>query len=70
MEGDRAPTGAIISAVVDKPEIVNQDPYEAGWLVVLEPDDWDAVKGSLTPGAEVAPVYEAKMAADGFDGCG
>ncbi len=38
--------------------------------MVLEPDDWDSVKGSLTPGAEVAPAYEAKMAADGFDGCG
>ena len=61
---------AINQAVVDKPDIVNQDPYEAGWLVVLEPDDWDAVKGSLTQGAEVAPLYEAKMAADGFDGCG
>ena len=61
---------AINQAVVDQPDLANQDPYEAGWLVVIEPDDWDAVKGSLTPGAEVALVYEAKMAADGFDGCG
>ncbi len=61
---------AINQAVVDKPEIANKDPYEAGWLVVIEPDDWDTVKGSLTPGTEVAPAYEAKMAADGFDGCG
>jgi len=60
----------INQAVVEKPDLANQDPYEAGWLVVLEPDDWDAVKGSLTPGAEVAPAYEAKMAADGFEGCG
>lgn len=60
----------INQAVVDKPDLANRDPYEAGWLVVLRPDDWDAVKGSLTPGSEVAAVYQAKMAADGFDGCG
>ena len=43
--------------------------YGRGWLVILQPEDWGSVKGSLTPGAEVAAPYEAKMAADGFDGC-
>ena len=55
--------------LVDKPSIANDDPYEAGWLVILQPDDWDSVKGTLTPGADVAAPYEAKMAADGFAGC-
>ena len=41
-----------------------------GWLIVLRPEDWDSVRPTLTPGADVAPAYEAKMAADGFDGCG
>ena len=55
--------------LVGNPSMANDDPYGAGWLVVLKPDDWASVKGTLTPGTEVAPAYEAKMAADGFDGC-
>jgi glycine cleavage system H protein len=55
--------------LVEKPSIANDDPYDAGWLVILKPEDWSGVKGALTPGAEVGPMYEAKMAADGFDGC-
>src|SRR5690349_19671977 len=56
-------------ALVDKPSLANEDPYEAGWMIVLKPADWDSVKGSLTPGSAVAAKYEAKMAADGFAGC-
>jgi predicted nucleotide-binding protein (sugar kinase/HSP70/actin superfamily) len=43
--------------------------YGEGWLIVLKPEDWDGVKPSLVPGAQVAGPYEAKMAADGFAGC-
>jgi glycine cleavage system H protein len=56
-------------ALVAKPSLANEDPYGAGWLVILKPTDWASVKGTLTPGAQVAPKYEAKMAADGFAGC-
>jgi glycine cleavage system H protein len=56
-------------ALVSTPSLANDDPYGDGWLVVLAPEDWDGVKASLTPGSEVAAPYEAKMAADGFDGC-
>ena len=56
--------------MVDTPNIANDDPYGAGWLVILSPDDWGSVKGSLTPGADLMAKYEAKMDADGFDGCG
>ena len=52
-----------------KPALANEDPYGAGWLVVLKPTDWAGVKATLTPGSQVAPKYEAKMAADGFAGC-
>jgi glycine cleavage system H protein len=57
-------------ALVGKPSLANEDPYGAGWLVILKPQDWASVKATLTPGAQVAPKYEAKMAADGFAGCG
>jgi glycine cleavage system H protein len=56
--------------LVAKPSIANDDPYDAGWMVVLKPADWAGAKAALTPGADVAPKYEAKMAADGFAGCG
>ena len=55
--------------MVETPSLANDDPYGRGWLVILKPEDWDSVKGSLTPGAELEAPYEAKMAADGFDGC-
>ena len=53
-----------------RPSLANEDPYDKGWLIVVRPDDWAAVKPSLTPGSAVAGPYEAKMAADGFAGCG
>ena len=60
----------INESLVAKPDTANDDPYGEGWLIVLKPEDWDSVRPTLTPGADVAPAYEAKMAADGFDGCG
>jgi hypothetical protein len=37
--------------------------------VIVKPEDWAAVKATLTTGAAVGPIYEAKMQADGFAGC-
>ena len=59
----------INDALVNKPSLANDDPYNAGWLIVLKPDDWASAKGTLVPGSAVAAPYEAKMAADGFAGC-
>ncbi|MGQ0526240.1 MAG: glycine cleavage system protein H [Betaproteobacteria bacterium] len=60
---------AVNEALVAKPALANEDPYGAGWLVILKPEDWDAVRSALTPGSQVTAKYEAKMAADGFAGC-
>lgn len=60
---------AVNDALVSKPALANEDPYGAGWMVVIKPEDWASVKGTLTPGSQVAPKYEAKMSADGFAGC-
>jgi glycine cleavage system H protein len=60
---------AVNEALVEQPNLANADPYEAGWMIVLRPADWDAVKAALTPGSAVAAKYEAKMDADAFDGC-
>jgi glycine cleavage system H protein len=60
---------AVNEALVAKPSLANEDPYGAGWLVVIKPTDWASVKAGLTPGSQVGPKYEAKMAADNFAGC-
>ena len=38
-------------------------------MVKVKPADWAAAKATLTPAADVAGPYEAKMAADDFAGC-
>ena len=60
---------AVNDELVGKPSIANEDPYGAGWMVILKPKDWAAVKPNLVTGTLVAPKYEAKMNADGFAGC-
>lgn len=55
-------------ALQDNPGLANDNPYTA-WMVVLRPENWDEVRPTLTPGADVAGPYEAKMTADGFEGC-
>ena len=68
-----AAAGAVLEindSLVSNPQIANQDPYGIGWFIILKPADWQAVKPTLTPGAEVAAKYEAKMASEGFAGCG
>ena len=61
---------AVNEDLVGNPSLANDDPYDKGWLVILQPEDWASVKASLTPGSEVAAPYEAKMESDGFAGCG
>jgi glycine cleavage system H protein len=34
-------------AMNDAPEAINQDPYGAGWLAVMEVADWDSVRAKL-----------------------
>ncbi len=60
---------AVNEELVAKPSLANEDPYGAGWMIILKPADWGSVKGNLVAGSQVAGPYEAKMAADGFAGC-
>lgn len=55
--------------LVENPKMAGEEPYGTGWMVKVAPADWPAVKGDLTPGADVAEPYEAKMTADEFAGC-
>ena len=60
---------AVNEELVANPGIANDDPYEAGWLVVLKPEDWDTVVGTLVIGSAVTAPYEAQMDSEGFAGC-
>jgi len=60
---------AVNEALIARPAIANEDPYGAGWMVIVKPDDWASVKLGLTIGSEVGARYDAKMDADGFPGC-
>lgn len=51
------------------PKLANTDTYGEGWMVRIRPEDPAAVAPMLTPGAQVAAPYEAKMEADSFSGC-
>jgi glycine cleavage system H protein len=48
---------SVNSALKDKPELINQEPYDAGWLVELKPAAWPA------PGLLNAESYLAIMQA-------
>lgn len=60
---------AINDAVAAKPGMINDDPYGAGWLIKLKPDDWAGQSGDLVTGAAAMSKFEQKMDADGFKGC-
>lgn len=53
-------SGSVIEVNADietSPEVINQDPYEQGWLILLEPVDWDAdMKALLEPLAYFAKI--------------
>jgi glycine cleavage system H protein len=46
-----SPLGGLIVEVNDNldvtPEIINQDPYERGWLAVIEVTDWETARAKL-----------------------
>jgi len=67
-----APGGEVLEvnqALVDNPSMANDDPYDAGWMVIIQAEDWEEVKATLAPGDAVSAPYESKMDADGFEGC-
>jgi glycine cleavage system H protein len=57
-------------ALLDEPWRASRDPYGAGWLVAVRPDDWAAAGAALVPGTAVAEPYAAKMRRENFAGCG
>jgi glycine cleavage system H protein len=54
-------TGTVVernAAIDDRPELVNEEPYGDGWLVVIEPADLGVVDGLLDAGGYRALIDE------------
>lgn len=70
----KAPVGGEIIAVNEEldadPGLMNRDPYGAGWVVRMMPAQWQDACGELSTSPAMAEAFEAKMAAEGFAGCG
>lgn len=47
------------SEIVADPSIVNNDPYEAGWMVEIETNNWDAENNQLISG-DAIPNWVSK----------
>jgi glycine cleavage system H protein len=46
------------------PESINQSPYEAGWLAVIEPSAWDADRSKLLGPAAFFALMQAQVQDD------
>jgi len=51
----------------DKPELINQDPYGAGWIAVIQASDWEQDRARLTYGEALAEQAERRMRLEPLD---
>ncbi len=68
-----APVGGEIAEVnqdlTASPGLLNSDPYGAGWVAKLRPDDWDADAADLVSGPDGVEAYRRFLDAEGI-ACG
>lgn len=60
-------TGTLVRGndqLAEDPNLAVNDPYGAGWIAEIQPDDWESEKASLATGAAGLAAYQAKMEAD------
>jgi glycine cleavage system H protein len=66
VSGQIVATNALL---IETPETINADPYGAGWVSRINPDDWGADSVGLLTGDAALREFAEKMEADGFGGC-
>ena len=59
---------AVNDRAVADPALIVGDPYGEGWLVRLEPSDWDRESSMLVTGDAVAEAFRHQMVLDRFEG--
>ncbi len=65
-----APVGGEIVAVNEAlqgdPGLLNRDPYGAGWIAKLRPNDWEGESQDLVTGSEGVAAYQAFLEREGI----
>ena len=60
-----APVSGVLVArnesALSNPHTVNEDPYESGWLVAINPLDWEGELAQLVSGDELPAFVEAEI---------
>jgi len=56
-------------AAIERPSLLVEDCYGAGWMMIVRPAGDDAL-GNLLTGEAIGPAYEHWMNAEDFRGCG
>ena len=60
-----APVSGIVieknDAVLQNPLLVNEQPYEKGWLVKIKPTNWEEESVSMVSGDNLAPWIEGEI---------
>ncbi len=51
---------------VSDPQLVNREPYGAGWIARIQADDWGTESADLKTGAEGVAAYAAFLEAEGI----
>ncbi len=49
------------AALETAPEAINQSPYEAGWLAIIEPEAWDGERSKLLDAAAYFSVMQGQV---------
>jgi len=61
----KSPCGGVIIEINDRvlkrPALINEDPYEDGWLVTLRPIDWGLDQLGLLSADKTLSAYETRM---------
>lgn len=63
-------SGAVVEinpVLEDTPERINQDPYGAGWISIIQPSDWEADRARLAYGAALIEAAERRMRLEPID---
>ena len=51
----------------DKPELINQDPYGAGWIAVIQASAWEQDRAQLAHGEALIALAEQRMRLEPID---
>ncbi len=53
-------------AAIANPQLLNQDPYGAGWFARIHPDDWENEAKLLLSGAAAIEAYRKVLEQEGI----